>query len=78
MKRWTLILSTVAVCIMASSQAQASWSAIPLEERLSCASRGQCDFNQAVARRLRRGLPPKTLGKALSKRARLVGKKACW
>ena len=78
MKRWTLILSTVAVCIMASSQAQASWSVIRWKS-------GFCQVwdnaiptkpwpaDYAVVSR-----PYKTLGKALSKRTRLVGKKACW
>ena len=78
MKRWSLILSAAAICVVASSQAQASWSVIRWKS-------GFCQvWDNAVPTKpwpkdykvVSR--PHKTFAGAWARRMKLVGKKACW
>ena len=78
MKRWSLVLSAAAVCIMASSQAQASFQVVRW-------SSGFCQiWNNAVPavpfQRDRRAVSKKyrTFGEAFAARGRLVAAKKCW
>ena len=77
MKRWTLILSTVAVCIMASSQAQASWSVIRWNSGFCQPwdSAGPVQPPAGQYKVVSRSY--KTFDKAMAKRTKLVAKKAC-
>jgi hypothetical protein len=78
MKRWSLVLSAAAVCIMASSQAQASFQVVRW-------SSGFCQvWNNAVPaapfQRDHKAVSKKykTIGEALAARGRLVAAKNCW
>jgi hypothetical protein len=78
MKRWSLVLSAAAVCIMASSQAQASFQVVRW-------SSGFCQiWNNAVPavpfQRDRKAVSKAygTFGEAFAARGRLVAAKKCW
>ena len=78
MKRWSLILSAAAICVVASSQAQASYQVIRWTSGFcqiwnhSVPTKPFPNDFKAVSRSY------KTFDKALAARTKLVGKKACW
>ena len=78
MKRWTLILSVAAICVAASSQAQASWTVIRWKSGFcqlwdnSIKTKPWTKDYKAVSK------PQKTLARAMAVRTKLVSKKKCW
>ena len=78
MKRWSLILSAAAVCIMASSQAQADFQVVrwtsgfcQIWDTKLPANPIQRD-HKAVSKKY------KTFGEAFAARGKLVAAKKCW
>ena len=78
MKRWSLILSTAAICVVASSQAQASYQVIRWTSGFcqvwnhSIPTKPWPGDYKAVSRSYR------TFSPALSAKLKLVGKRVCW
>lgn len=78
MKRLSLILSAAAICLVATSQAQASWSVIRWKSGFcqiwdhAIPTRPWPNDYRVVSR------PYKTFGQAWARRTRLVSHKACW
>jgi hypothetical protein len=77
MKRLTLILSAAAICAVASSQAQASWSVVRFNSGFcqpwdsTMAFKPPADQYKLVSRSY------KSFDKAMAKRTKLVAKKKC-
>jgi hypothetical protein len=78
MKRWSLVLSAAAVCIMASSQAQASFQVVRWTS-------GFCQIwdNNLPRNPIQRDYKAvskkyKSFGEAFAARGRLVAAKKCW
>ena len=78
MKRWSLILSAAAICVVASSQAQASYSVIRWKSGFcqvwdnSFKTKPWSKDYRVVSR------TQKTFAAAWARRTKLVSKKACW
>ena len=78
MKRWSAALSAAAICVMASSQAQASYQVIRWNSGMcqvwnhAMPGKPWTSDYKAVSR------PTKTFNKALAVKMKLVGKKVCW
>jgi len=77
MKRFTLILGAAAVCMVASSQAQASWSVVRWNSGFCQPwdSAGPVQPPAGQYKVVSRSY--KTFDKAMAKRTKLVAKKAC-
>jgi hypothetical protein len=78
MKRWSVVLSAAAICVMASSQAQASYQVIRWTSGFcqvwnhAIPGKPWPNDYKAVSR------PYKSFNKALAVKMKLVGKRACW
>ena len=78
MKRLGLILSAAVICVVASSQAQASYSVIKWKSGFcqvwdnALPTKPSPKDYKIVSR------PHKTFAGAMNRRMKLVGKKACW
>jgi hypothetical protein len=77
MKRLTLILSVAAICAVASSQAQASWSVIRWNSGFCQAWDSAVPFKPPAGQYKVVSRSYKTMDKAMVKRTRLVAKKKC-
>jgi hypothetical protein len=77
MKSLTLILSAAAVCVVASGQAQASWSVVRWNSGFCQPWDSAVPFTPPAGQYKVVSRSYKTMDKAMAKRARLVAKKAC-
>jgi len=77
MKSLTLILSAAAICAMASSQAQASWSVVRWNSGFCQPWDSASPFKAPAGQFKVVSRSYKTMDKAMVRRAKLVAKKKC-
>ncbi len=77
MKNLTLILSAAAICVVASNQAQASWSVVRWNSGFCQPWDSAVPFKPPAGQYKVVSRSYKTFDKAMAKRAKLVAKKAC-
>jgi hypothetical protein len=77
MKNLTLILSAAAICVVASNQAQASWSVVRWNSGFCQPWDSAVPFKPPAGQYKVVSRSYKTFDKALATRTKLVAKKAC-